>query len=457
MKQTTLAVLGAAALGVAPLASATNWVQLQNSEAPGAPAYKFWGFIEGQFIHNTGGAVEGLGGTAATKAYNGQTPLFNLVAPDQNSQDQAQIFRARPGLRGVIPGTDGKINYFVLGEFGNNGLTRAKSVVFSDATVSFNYLPGARVRVGLGRLPLGEEAMLGDQALDYINFTNVTDNLLNERFVQPYSTTQPTSPILGVPLTQSQVTGGVSGYRDTGVEVYDWFKHGKWEYTYALMLSNGNGINFSDNNGSKDLTGRLQASYVFGGGGPKREDVSAFIWHQQGKRTFAGTDYTREREGIGFKYLRNVLRFSGEYIQGKGMIFIGPNPPFNNLGGSALDPGSLIALADSNKASGYYLETGWRFLPKWEADLRYDYLDRLSNSAYDERKFSTWTLGAQYFYSPAVRVQVNYAIRKLDVPADTTPGSTGTSTAATKTQLDNAQAIANAMGNVLSVQLTWSF
>lgn len=457
MKRTTLAALGAAALSAAPLASATNWVQLQNSEAPGAPAYKFWGFIQGQFTHNTGGAVEGVSAPAGLKAYNGQTPLFNLVAPDQNSQDQAQIFRARPGLRGVIPGTDGKINYFVLGEFGNNGLTRAKSAVFSDATVSFNYLPGARVRLGLGRLPLGEEAMLGDQAMDYINFSNVTDNLLNERFVLPYSTTRPTSPILGVPLSSSQLTGGVSGYRDTGVEVYDWFKQDKWEYTYALMLSNGNGINFSDNNGSKDLTGRLQASYVFGGSGPKREDATAYVWHQQGKRTFAGVDYNREREGVGVKYLHNGLRLSGEYIQGKGMIFIGPNPPFNDIGGTtAFEPVTLMALADSNKASGYYLDAGWRFLPKWEADLRYDYLDRLSNSAYDERKYSTWTLGAQYFYSPSVRIQVNYAVRKLDVPADTTPGLTGTA-AAQKTQLDDAKTIANAMGNVLSVQLTWSF
>lgn len=457
MKQTTLAVLGAAALGAAPLASATNWFQLQNNEAPGAPAYKFWGFIQPQFVHNTGGAIEGVSAPPGLKAYNGQTPLFNQVAPDQNSGDQFQVFRARPGVRGVIPGTDGKINYFLLGEIGNNGLTRAKPAVFSDATVTFNYIPGARIRLGLGRLPMGEEAMTGVQVMDYINFSNVTDSLLNERFVLPYSTTRPTSPILGVPMASSQLTGAVGGFRDTGVEVYDWFKHGKWEYTYALMLSNGNGLSFSDDNGSKDVTGRLQASYVFGGNGPKREDVTAYIWHQQGKRTFAGTDYNREREGVGFKYLRHGLRFSGEYIQGKGMIFIGPNPPFNDIGGTtAFEPVTLMALADSNKASGYYLESGWRFLPKWEADLRYDYLDRLSNSSYDERKFTTWTLGAQYFYSPKVRVTVNYAIRKLDVPADTTPGLSGTAVAQ-KTQLDDANTIAKSMGNQLSVQLTWLF
>lgn len=457
MKRSILAVAGAAALGCALPAAATNWFQLQNNEAPGAPAYKFWGFIQPEFVHNEGGAVEGIVAPAALKAYNGQTALFNTVAPDQTSSDQFQIFRARPGVRGVIPGTDGKINYFLLGEIGNNGLTREKSAVFSDATVSFNYLPGARVRVGLGRLPLGEEAMQGVQVMDYINFSNVTDNLLNERFVTPYTTTRSTSPILGVPLAHSQIDGAVGGFRDVGVEVYDWFKHDKWEYTYAIMLSNGHGIDFVDDNGAKDLTARLQASYVFGGKGPKREDVTAYIWHQQGKRTFSGTDYDRVREGVGFKYLRHGWRVSGEYMRGKGMIFIGPNPPFKDIGGTtAFEPVTLVALADSNKADGYYLESGWRFAPKWEADLRYDRLDRLTNSSYDERKFSTWTLGAQYFYSPKVRVAVNYEIRSLDVPANTTPGLSGTATAQ-KTQLTDAQTIANSMGNRLSVQLTWVF
>lgn len=71
--------------------------------------------------------MNGLTGAASITAYNGQTPLFNLVAPDNEHREQLQIFGARFGARGVIPGTGEKINYFVLTEFGNNGLTRENS------------------------------------------------------------------------------------------------------------------------------------------------------------------------------------------------------------------------------------------------------------------------------------------------------------------------------------------
>jgi hypothetical protein len=330
LKKTLLATAMVTALGGIQPAIATNWLALQNNEAPGAPAYKFWGFIQPQYVYNEGGAVSGITAPANLAHYNGQTALFNLVAPDQTSQDQLQIFRARGGVRGAIPDT--KINYFLLGEVGNNGLTRADSIVASDATVTFNYIPGVRIRVGLGRLPLGEEAMSGVTSIDYNNFTNVTDNLLNERFVVPYSNaSRRHSPILGLPLKSSELDGNVGGFRDIGIEAYDWFNRGRWEYSYALMGSNGTGTNWVDGNGNYDVSGRLQASYIWGGKGPKREDVSAYIWHQEGKRDFGGSNYNRMREGIGFKYLKSGIRLSGEYIRGKGMIFVGPNPPFNSM------------------------------------------------------------------------------------------------------------------------------
>lgn len=456
MKKTLLATALVAALGGIQPAHATNWLTLQNNEPPNTGAYKFWGFIQPRYDYNLGDAVYGLGGPVGATSYNGQIPVFNLAAPDQTHRDQFHIFRARAGVRGNIP--DSKINYFLLAEAGNNGMTRADSVVFSDATVTFNNIPGARIRVGLGRLPLGEEAMTGIPAMDYNNFTAVTDQLLNERYVVPYSNPSRThNPILGLPLRSSQIDGGVGGYRDIGVEVYDWFMHDRWEYSYALMGSNGTGINFVDGHGNYDLSGRLQASYLFGGKGPKREDVSFYVWHQEGKRDFDGTKYTRMRQGVGFKYLRSGIRLAGEYMRGKGMIFVGPNPPFNDLGSPAFEPTVMIAPESDNKADGYYLEGGWRFARKWEADLRYDYLDRLSNSPFDERKFKNWTLGLQYYYSPTLRVALNYDIRKQEAPDVNTPGATGASTTPTKTQLTNANAVANSMGNRISVVATWIF
>lgn len=241
MKKSILAAAMAAAFTHAPATFATNWFQLQNNEQPGAASYKFWGFIQPTYTSIESSTVTGIPATVVSpvnganvpvptglRAYNGQTALFNLVGPDLKYGDQLQMFRARPGVRGVIPGTDEKINYFILGELGNNGLTREKQAVLTDATVTFNYIPGARIRIGLGRLPLGEEAMQGVQVMDYINFTNVSDQLLNERFVAPYANAARThAPVVGAPLAMSKTNGAFGGFRDVGVEVYDWFNQGR--------------------------------------------------------------------------------------------------------------------------------------------------------------------------------------------------------------------------------------
>lgn len=454
MKREMIAGVLLASLVQSHTSVAANWFQLQNNEMPGAKAYRFWGFIQPQFVSNEGKAVSGITvPSPGLASYNGRTAVFNQVGPDLSHGEQFQIFRARPGVRGVIPGTNAKINYFLLAELGNNGLTRERSAVITDATVSFNYIPGMRVRVGLGRLPVGEEAMLGEPAMDYINFTGATDGLLNERFVTPYANAARThSPILGVPLKQSKLAGAVGGYRDVGVEVYDWFARGKWEYSYAVMVSRANGIGFNTENnpGNHDISGRLQASCIFGGKGPKREDVTVYIWHQAGKRAYAGSDYSRIREGVGAKYVHGSLRLGGEYIRGSGMIYVGPNPPFNDAGAPAFEPVTLVAVEASNTANGYYIDMGWTILPKIEADLRYDTYDRLPNSTFDERKFTTWTLGGQYFYNHNLRFTVNYEFRKLQSPAPF-------GTAAQKTQLTDAGIIGNSMGNRLSAQLTYTF
>ncbi len=465
-------LIAAAVLAIshAPASMATNWYEVYQAEPVGAPAYTLWGFIQPQFVHNSGGAAYGLGGKPPATAYNGQVPVFNMVGPDLTGKDQGQLFRARPGLRGAL--SNDMVDYFLLAEVGNNGITEngfsngvynRRRFVMSDATVTLNYIPGARIRLGLGRLPLGEEAMLGEPALDYTTFTGVTDGLLNERFLTPYTMAPGTmAPATGIAMNgkSSQgaaLTGSVGAFRDTGVQVFDWFRQGKMEYAYALMVSQADGLNYdtSNNPGNHDVTGRLQASYVFGGSGPRRQDVTAFIWHQDGKRYFNGVNYDRMREGLGAKYWDGKLRLGGEYIQGSGMIYMGPNPAFNQVAGGFV-PTQLMAMESSNKANGYYLDTGWKFAEKLEADLRYDSYDRLSNSAPDERKLKTWTVGGQYFYSKTMRFILNYAYRTASV---VNPGSAGTvsPTNPAAQALLNAADVLDVTGNVFSMQMTYMF
>ena len=439
-------ILLSIAAGVSPCAHAANWLDLQGNEPPGAKYFTFWGFAQPTYIRNEGNAVSGLTGAANITAYNGRVPLFNLVAPDNDRREQLQMFRARLGARGVIPGTDEKINYFFLTEFGNNGLTREHLPVISDASLSFNFIPGARVRAGLFKAPLGEEALQAIHVFDYVNFSAVTDNLALERFVAPITTTRPLNVPVG--LNAANIVGAVAAFRDVGVQVYDSFRNDKWEYAYAAMIGLGNGIDFNDRNGKLDVTARLQASYVFEGKGPRRQDVTAYLWQQNGKRTFAGKDYDRMRRGAGVKYVATPFRFGVEYIDGTGMIFNGVNPPFNDVG-SGFQPVAIVGLDSSNKAKGYYVDAGWTINKQWELDARYDEFNRLTNSAANERKFSTWTLGAQYFFDSTLRVAFNYEIRDLKVSnPDAIPAGPNR---------NNANILADSIGNRANLQLTWVF
>lgn len=444
-KRTACAMLVAAL----PLtAHAANWLQLQGTEGKNTPAYKFWGFVQPTYVYNFGDPVTGLAGAPAITAYNGRDALFNLVGPAQKDESKFQFNRARLGVRGAI---NDKINYFLLAELGDNGLTREDDVVLSDWSVTFNHLPRARIRVGQFKLPLGEEALQAVQVMDYVNFTSVTDGLLLERRVRPNAPAAGRSFNVAPGLNAARVVDSVGGFRDIGVQVFDWWQGaGQWEYAYAVMASQGDGINIiGDDYGKWDVSGRLQAAYVFGGKGPRRQDAVMYAWYQTGERRFAGDDYDRTRYGLGANARRGKWRAGGEYLAGKGMIFNGVNPPFKDAGTPGFQPTAVVGLDNDNEADGFYLDAGYKVLPKLELDVRYDQYNRLTNSAPDERTFKTWTVGAQYFFKPTLRLGLNYEFRSLDVA---NPGAI-----ANPVQRANAQTIADAMDDRVSLQLTWIF
>lgn len=455
---TKLIIGGAVILAAVPQAAqATNWFALQGNEAPGTAApVKIWGFMQPAFEYYTGDGVSG----AANANFNGRDPVFNKVAPDQTSTSSFFLRRARVGVRGVMSPIDERINYFIMAEFGKNGITREDAVALADASVTLNYIPGARIRIGQFKLPMAEEGLQSVPIVyAYNNFTSVLDSLVLERFMVANGAPGQAGNLYAAPpagTVGGNVVGSSSAFRDIGMQAYDWFTKGKMEYAYAAMVSNGSGINTTDNNGDRDITARLQASYIFGGAGVFREDLTGWIWRQQGNRTFDGNSYRRVREGLGFKYWQKPLRVSGEYMRGKGMIFTGLNPPFNDTGFDATptvdgvqSPTNTMALGTENKADGWYLEAGYFVMPKLELDLRYDTFDRLSNNAAQERQFTTWTLGTQYHFSPKARVTLNYEFRDQEVP------NPGAITQAAQRQ--NALAISDAIGDRFSAQVNFIF
>jgi hypothetical protein len=329
---------------------------------------------------------------------------------------------------------------------GNNGITHGGGAFakLTDASITLNYIPGARIRGGLFKTPGAEEGLQAIHVFDYINFTEVTNGLLLERFPNTSYTnpgkcfTPPGAPNgctgnVG-PFTEAQLQGGYSlnqfdspigAFRDVGVQVFDAFDVGNnWEVSYAAMIGNGNGIEFSNSDGEYDKYLYLSAEKKFGGKGPKAEGLKFFAWGQKGSRLLDKTDdstpnlvsYDRDRAGVGVKYMKKPFRVTAEYITADGMIFVGPDKPnfyfTNNIAhGNGADA----------KSSGWYVEGGW-YIPntKFELDARFDTLTNLEDRV-NQYTFDKWTLGVQYHFNPKTRVTLNYEIRDFECDSGKAP------------------------------------
>lgn len=412
-------------------AQATNWLQLQGNEAPDAPAFRVFGFAQPAYTYIDAQPASGLQGASA--AFNGQFAAINLNWPELQQPHQFQVIRAGLGARGKL---SDEINYLVALDAGQNGVNYYRDAMLTDASLTFNYIPGARVRAGLFKLPTSEEALLAvNSSFPYIYNSNAVLYMLVGLPVEA------TGAVNTRGASSAQLSSGFSGFRDWGVQVYDWFNQGQWEHSYAMMVSNGAPIeSTNDTDARKDLTLRFQTSYLLGGKGPNREDISAFVWRQNGFRLFGGNYYEMLREGAGLKYLQGNFRISTEYLRGNGMIVGGQSPSF---------VGQPFVVGVNEKTSGGYVEGGWRFMPRWGANLRYDYLDFMTQTLANERELATTTLGLQYFFNPATHIIFNYEWRDMKVtnPASITAGAAR----------NNAQNIANSLGDRVSLQLTWSF
>ena len=446
--------------GVAGQAAAANWLMLQGTEAPNAaPTNLVWGFLQPTYSSTKDTKI-------TTGPWQGQSTAPNQTVPDLTNSNGFNLLRARIGVRGQNFPLNSHVNYMLLAEFGNNGTTYANggsNARLSDASVTLNYIPGARVRVGQFKTPGAEEAMEGyPYVSSYVNFTNATDQLLLERFFKGDGCDGLVGPSLATCTTNAgtagvqagnPTTGPVGAFRDVGVEVFDAFRTGDWEHSYALMVGNGNGIDRGDNNNNKDVYEYLSTEKVFGGAGPLRHGLKFFVWNQDGKRDIlngiAQTNgkFDRVRNGLGMTLRTAKYHVNAEYIHAKGMIFEGTD-------GAAL-PGAVASngvvatynVAPNGKANGYYVDFGYMVMPRWELDARYDVLNRRTDNASAKRVFKTTTIGTQYFFDARNRVTINYEFRKLAAPdlASTDPTYAPT------------QGAINSLDNRLSVQLTSTF
>jgi hypothetical protein len=404
--------LGVALLSCASTVQAANWLMLQGTEPAGQAARaKVWGFIQPEYQSTDGTKLK-------AGPWAGQSAIFNQIAPDLKTDSQFGLRRARIGIRGTGFPLDSNVNYFILAELGNNGITRAGGqaggVKLTDASITLNHIKGARLRVGQFKTPGAEEGLQAIHVFDYVNFTNVTNGLLLERYFDGdgSDTNSGNGP-----------NGSVGAFRDIGIQLFETFKVGKWEHSYAIMYGNGNGIDRGDNNDSKDTHLYLSTEWVFGGKGGRREGWKMFIWNQDGERTLTKADangegtYDRTRSGLGTTFRKGKYRAAFEYITADGMIFNGTDG--GALPGARDNTDTVTAsfnVETKGEADGWYAHFGYAVLPSLELDIRYDTYNRMTDVAAKERKFDTVTLGAQYFFNKKTRATLNYEFREGEAP-----------------------------------------
>jgi hypothetical protein len=468
IKKVALAVACVGGMAATMQAEATNWLMLQGTEPTStAGRAKVWGFLQPTYQKDRSDIPEGK--------FTGPEPT--RIGPNLESQEQMQLYRARIGVRGTGMPIDPKVNYFIMIEGGSNGATdggrfgHKTPVRLMDASITLNHIPGARIRTGLFKTPGPEEILQGIATLDYINLTWVSNQLMMERF--PTGTlvdlntlgfeAGPNVPGVGIDETSGWSSSFGAG-RDIGLQVFDSFKNGDWDTSYAIMIGNGNGLETGGIAEGQDKYFYLSTEKSFPGGyGPKPNGMKFFVWSHSGVRKvnlrdtpdstgLSDEEYDRTRQGIGMTYRRDAYRLNIEYMKGKGMIFQGPEKP--NMGIGAIDNTNAFTTQDlEGEANGYYVDFGYR-VPgtPWEVDLRYDVYNRSTDHEYITALFSTKTLGVQYHFNRKTRASINYEVRSAELKDDIVAAP-----AYLKTIQTNMSDGLDMIGNRLGLQLTHIF
>ncbi len=451
-KNNLVTLLGILVLATMPCtpAKAANWFKIQGISNPAWGKGTVLGWLEPDYSMIHGSNVNVNGHSYPIKP--------NLIGPEFSNSSKLTMQRARLMLRGEL---NPDLSYFLAGEFGDNGYNYSNgqySPQIIDAHVTFsNYIPGARIQAGIIRAPGPEGAMQGYMGYNFIDvFPSVIGQLMQPNFYSK-NTKYNYNPASGGYLVPGSDLSSVNGFRYPGIEAFDWFKLRKnLELAYGAMLgSYGNQFESNSSNGPI-IAGRVQLSYLDGGGGSFfRNDWTGFVWAQQARPQLNGISNTMRREGFGVTFRHGNMEtgarsLKAEYMVGTGNI--AAPAPFNQ------EPGLVPAQyqttffpGSNNKASGYYVSAGYFVSPKVELNARYDYYDRLPNIPAQERVFTNIGVGAQYHITPVTRIVVDYFIRKTDIPNPGAIGHPGSP------QLVQATNVANATGNEFDIYAIYAF
>lgn len=481
IKRSVIAAACTTGLLVSGSASAVNWLMLQGVEGKKAPDHRLFAFIQPAYDASVNGdKLQGLVGAAAGN--NGLYAAPNTITPEFSETSSVYMRRARLGMRGRFSGPwknsfTSKINYFAMlalddGLFNQNQFdTDSRPVTIDHASLTFNHIPGARVRVGLFKNPVSDELFQGVASIEFIQFTSFNATQVLENFysgngnaVGNFGTANSTQ--LGTAQTSAY---GFSAVRDWGIQVFDSFKvaNKSWDLSYAVKVGRGEAISRgSDSDNNKELYLYASAEKLLPGGrGPRKNGIKTYVWHQSGKRQFysdtTGQEFDRTRYGIGIKALGKLFgskykhRIGAELEYARGMIFMGPT------GGVAGNGTVAFAADEDNKSRAFQAEYAFYLNKNWQFDIRWAREQRLYETSADinrgnEREIDETTLGVTYHFTPKARLTFNYAFRDVEQVNDY-DGSTGGNAGQVNATNNNVGIVTDSIGDRVGLQLTYIF
>jgi len=299
LKHTIATILGAAVVLSSSSSYSANWFKLRGTEPGGtANTLQIWGFLQPRYVSDSSDNISGVK-PPPLAPLNGTIPTAGTIPRDRVAQDGFYLRRARIGIRGTMLPINNDIDYFILTEWGQNGVTSggSNSSVSSgaqllDASVTFNQLSrgmddnglhnlGARIRVGQFLFSQTSESLSHSTPGRRVHmfFPEATFfNALNRR-------TFDNGP--------NNFPGGrpVDAARDIGIEIFDFTEFGDanspYEFTYSVALGNGDTIG----SGNQDDNLRKYAWLSIGQElddtrGPRRHDWMLYTWWQNGDKSF---------------------------------------------------------------------------------------------------------------------------------------------------------------------------
>ncbi|HHJ35120.1 MAG TPA: hypothetical protein ENJ87_05080, partial [Gammaproteobacteria bacterium] len=298
-------LIGSAILLGSSQIEAANWFKLRGTE-PGGTAHtlQMWGFLQPRYVSDQSDDINGVGnpvgpGPAGLKNLNGTNPTAGTIPRDRAAQDGFYLRRARIGIRGTMLPINNDIDYFILTEWGQNGVTSGgqNSSVSSgaqllDASVTLNQLSrgqdddglhnlGARIRVGQFLFSQTSESLSHSTPGRRVHMFFPEATFFNTLRRRTFDNANNNFP------------GGrpVDAARDIGIEVFDFVEFGNpdspFEFTYSLALGNGDTIGSGNQDNNLRKFAWLSIGQLLDNTrGPRRHDWMLYGWWQNGDVSF---------------------------------------------------------------------------------------------------------------------------------------------------------------------------